>query len=337
MDYIYLKYKDIYTIENTGVQNINYTINIVTCENTSVYKTGIIKPNEIYILPITNFDSEYLIVLTVGVETENITIKQYNNILISFIENVEKYVCNCGNCNDCRDCGDCQGLLNSLTIGYAYLHLNHTTYINQLNIISNFLKCNYSNEIICYIKNYCFKEIEDTKNLSLLNIGLLYLSFYLLDLLQAQDKEEANYIKDKYKSSKILKCLRKLGININNFTEETIGNMNVYFWQLDNTTDNITNVIPTVNVNFLQNISNQNINIFEQGYIVNYNNIGRICFAVSPSVLANFQLTDSLGNDITDEFDTHYFPSGQIKLFVSKIPYSYSNVFFKFKKITFSP
>ena len=88
---------------------------------------------------------------------------------------------------------------------------------------------------------------------------------------------------------------------------------------------------------YLSDKNNSPLEEFEEGKIIPYTSIGRIAFAIKETDILNFQLIDSLGNDVTDEFDNHYFAGIRTILFVSKIPYSNSNIFFKFKKITFLP
>jgi hypothetical protein len=52
-----------------------------------------------------------------------------------------------------------------------------------------------------------------------------------------------------------------------------------------------------------------------------------------PTQVQNFIISDSLNNDVTDEFDVHYESGMSLALFVSKIPYGFGNIYFKFKKI----
>ena len=72
---------------------------------------------------------------------------------------------------------------------------------------------------------------------------------------------------------------------------------------------------------------------FEVGKIITYTEIGRICFAISPTQVQDFVITDSLNNDITDAFDVNYNVELNLALFVSKAVYSYSSFYFNFKKI----
>jgi hypothetical protein len=51
-------------------------------------------------------------------------------------------------------------------------------------------------------------------------LGYYYLAFYYKDLSLAIDTEEQEYIITKYKFVKISKCLKKLGIDTQEFNEE---------------------------------------------------------------------------------------------------------------------
>lgn len=107
---------------------------------------------------------------------------------------------------------------------------------------------------------------------------------------------------------------------------------NIYYWQLTNVQDNITQVLPTITEPFFDTVESQEVVIFQQGYIVSYTAIGRIAFAIRETELEQYSISDALNNDVTDEFDTQYLPDLKTLLFVSKNPYSHSSIYFKFKR-----
>lgn len=338
LTYIYKKYKDVYTIENTGISAFNYKIQIKECDSLNEYKSGIINPGDTFILPITFLDAIY--VVTLSDDDEEVVlddILQYNNTLLNFIDGTEELLCGCKKCNDCEECNKCESFLATLNYALAFFHVNSPRYDNYLLTFSNAMKCNYSQEVLCLISQININGKGEVEKLTKLNIGLFYLVFYLLDLAQAQDEEEANYIKNKYKSFKILKCIRKLGIDVDNFNDELFSDMTVYYWQLNNTVETIDDVIPLINDIYLTTKNSLPFQTFEEGHIVNYSEVGRVVFAIKETDILNFELSDSLGNDITDEFDNYYYPATHTVLFVSKGPQSHSNLYFKFKKLIYTP
>lgn len=338
LNFIQKKYKDVYSIENVGLTTINYNIQTRECDSLNSFKSGTILPGETFILPINFLDAIYVVTLSDDDEEEVLDdILQYNNTLLNFIDGTEELLCGCKKCNECEECNKCDSFLNTLNYAMAYFHVNSPKYNNYFSVFTNELKCNYSQEILCLISQINMSGKIEIEKLTKLNIGMYYLVFYLLDLAQATDEAEANYIKNKYKSFKILKCIRKLGIDIDNFNEQLFSDMTVYYWQLDNVIEDINDVIPLITNIYLSTKNNVPFEDFEEGKIVNYNQVGRIVFAIKETDILNFELSDSLGNDITDEFNNYYIASDHTVLFVSKIPHSHSNVFFKFKKITYTP
>lgn len=338
LDYTYKKYKDAYTVENTGIASFNYKIQIKDCDSLNEYKSGTINPGKIFTLPITFLDAVY--VVTLYDDNEEVVlddILQYNNTLLNFIDGTEELLCGCKECDECEECNKCESFLSTLNYALAFFHVNSPRYDNYLLTFSNEMKCNYSQEILCLITKLNATGKGEIEKLTKLNIALYYLVFYLLDLAQAQDLEEAEYIKTKYKSSKILKCIRRLGIDIDNFNDELFSDMTVYYWQLSDTVQDIDDVIPLVTDIYLATKNSLPFETFEEGHIVNYSDIGRAVFAIKETDILNFELVDSMGNDITDEFDNHYYPTTHTVLFVSKLVVPYSNVYFKFKKLTYTP
>ena len=344
LNFIYKKYKDVYIITNTGIDAINYTVTRRECNSNITVKSGVLLAGEVYILPLHFVDGLYEVVLTDTVqsgetiETETISnILYYNSLLSTIIDNIEESICGCKKCKECEECNDCQTYLNTINQVLAFTYVNHPVYNNYLNIIANKLKCNYTELISCMIINKNVLGNEDTKNIFLQIIAMHYLAFYMFDLSQALDASEGEYIKLKYKSAKILKCIKKLGIDVDDILNLFTGSINVFYWQIPDLFQDITNIIPIFNNSYLVGKTQAPFEEFEQGKTITYSTVGRIAFALQQTDILSFFLSDALGNDITDEFEKEYFPATKTVLYVSKMPYSNSNIFFKFKKITFLP
>ena len=127
--------------------------------------------------------------------------------------------------------------------------------------------------------------------------------------------------------------MKKVGLNPSNIVCQVEANTEVCYWQLNNTNDKIEDVITLINTSFLSTLPRASFEEFETGKIITYTEIGRICFAIYPTQVQNFVITDSLNNDITDAFDVDYNENLNLALFVSKAVYSHSSIYFKFKKI----
>jgi hypothetical protein len=137
-----------------------------------------------------------------------------------------------------------------------------------------------------------------------------------------------------YQYTSIEACIKKLGISPIDKEEEynSVSSL-VYYWQLSNPVDDITNIIPLFNGLYYINYPFAEFKVFEQGKIIDYILVGRVAFAITNILGEDFELKDSLGNDVTDDFDSQYFAESKTLLLVSKLSQSISNIYFRFKKL----
>lgn len=331
--YTFNKYKDVYTLGNDNPTPMGYTIRRATCDATEVVQIGLIQPDTTVEL---SFKMDGLYNIQLDLESERLDmapIKFYNNLLNSFITTAEKILCGCAKCDECKECNECNEYLNSFMTAFGFTSLNYPLYENYLSLIIQDSYCDFSDSVLCMLKNEKIYGNATGKEAMLRIISYYYSAFYYKDLFQAVDQEEKDYITAKYKFIKLNSCIKKLGTDPSDIISEFEANVKVYYWQADNIEDDITTIGPAINPTFLSLTANQPLAVFEAGFIVPYTNIGRIAFAISPTSAQNFLIMDSLNNDVTDEFDIEYNPTLDLVLFVSKIPYSYSNIYFKFKKL----
>lgn len=334
LDYTFIKYQDVYTLSNVDlVSTLTYTITLKNCETSKIINTGIVKPGENTIITFV-MDGIYSISVTDGIATEVIPDTLiYEKLLNRIISGTEKVLCGCGPCNDCDDCNECDDYLDLLAYITAYPIVLKPKYDSYVSIIQNELKCSFNETIICLMNQGFIRGKVEIKELFLKLIASSYLAFYFVELGTAIDSDEAEYIRTKFKSVKIFKCIKGLDINISDTTDLFTDGMQVYYWQLDSVEKDIISEIPLINQTYLNTKPVLNFSVFEQGNIVNYIEIGRIAFAIKETDILNFTIVDALNNDITDEFDYNYFPLTKTVLFVSKSPFSFSNIYFKFKSI----
>lgn len=336
INYTYTKYKDVHFLTNGELVPLNYVVNKISCDSSISLAQGIIGAEEIVSIPFKT-DGQYQIVLTKqGDVPETVyvpNIYYYNNLLLSFISVVQNVLCGCSKSRDCQEGTLCEDYLDAYSKAFAYASLNDPTYKLYLDIVTKDAACSFSDAVLCGMLNEKVYGNQDAKDVMIRVLSYYYCAFYYKDKFLASDTSEEEYVSYKYKFDVISKCMRKLGIDpaeaINAFENDTI----VYFWQLQNTEDDITQVLPLITLDYLQTKANLPFSNFEQGQIVAYSAVGRIVFAIAPTQVQNFTVTDSLNNDITNDFDVHYDPIYSIATFVSKNVMSYGDIYFKFKKL----
>ena len=331
MDYIYTHYKDQHLLQNDQSINIGYTISKVTCDATTTVSTGNIDPGEVLELKFA-IDGVYTVDLYDANERDNFEIKTYNNLLLSFISNVEALLCGCSKCEECEECNECETYLAAFMKAFSFNSFNNPTYDLYVNLIAEDSRCSLESEVLCNIINEKVYGTDPVREPMLQILGYYYAAFYFSDFFSAEDVSEQSFITTKYKYDKIAKCMKKLGIDPAQAITDIESSSIVYYWQLDSLSDTILTENALINPAYLSSKPNSPLPEFEQGKIVSYSNIAKIAFAIMPTISQNFIIRDSLNNDITDQFDTIYDTITNRVLFVSKLPYSHSSIYFKFKK-----
>ena len=332
--YTYLKYKDVHTIENQEVVPLQYSISKVTCDTETVVSTGTILAGVTFTL---NFkvDGIYRVTLTHSITSETETLPDifyYFNLITSYISNIQSIFCGCTPCDECEDCNECEDYLKTLVQALAYTSLNEPDYQVYVEAINEESKCLLNDHVLCSLIEEKVRGNSSYKDVILYFLANYYGAFYFREKFLATNAEEATYVTTKYKYLTISKCMKKAGLNPSNIVCQVEANTEVCYWQLNNTEDRLEEVIPLINESFLSTLPRASFSDFEVGKIVSYTEVGRICFAISPTQVQDFVITDSLNNDITDAFDVDYNETLDLALFVSKAVYSYSSIYFKFKK-----
>jgi hypothetical protein len=332
LNYTYLKYKDVHTLRNNESIDMSYTIVKNSCDASTSLSTGVITPGTTITLNFAT-DGNYSVNLSSLNGTATIPIKYFQNLLKSFIADAEKLLCGCAKCDECAECNECQDYIGAFMKSFAVNSVNYPLYQAYVDLISQENVCSFTDEVICSIIHEKVFGSTSVKEPMLKILSYYYSAFYYRDFYMATNSEEEVYITTKYKFDKISKCIKKLGITPTEILNQFEQSIMVYFWQLTNTQNTIAEVIPLLSPSYIAGQASLPLEVFEAGHIVSYANVGRICFAIMPTLVQNFTIMDSLNNDVTDEFDVHYDTNMSLALFVSKVPYSFSNIYFKFKKI----
>lgn len=345
LSYNYTVNQDVHTLGNPDTElTINYQVTRVEGSSSVSIKEGLLLPETSVVLPITLIDGKYRVNMQIYEGGEIATSEDFffieisYNLLNTIIEQVEHSICKC--CHNCDDCDDdtnyCDLYLSTTLNVLSFTFLNNPRYTSYLNLIADSINENITEKVRCSLINKMINGEEKQQKLLLTIIGIYYLAFYVTDILAAVNQEEANYIKLKYNYTKISKCLKKIGIDVDETNEIFINieNVDVYFWQLDNG-DTLEDLLAIFNDAYLDNKPSNEFAIFEEGKIVNYVGIGRVAFAIKQVANSNFLLYDQLNLNITDEFDIEYISETQTALFVSKELIAVGGVYYKFKNIDY--
>lgn len=336
--YTITKVKEDYFVKNNTLFPLEVTLKRTNCNTTlETLKTITLESNVETNIELFHITGD-IGVFVENESTYNTLIKMYNQYIRVIVNLVDKLLCDCG-CDDCDDCDkECikaKQFLQLFSLFSAYFVINNPYYDVYFKVVSKHLKCGIGVDLIKQIDSIILKgSVKNEFYLKRL-IAYYYLVLYIKESFQSHTKEEAEYIRDKYNYTKLVLCIKKLGINPEEVVEDVLSGMKVQYWQFTDTVSNINTVINNWNPTYIDSlfgVQEKVLEDFEQGVVVSYTNIGRIGFAVSPTQLINFSIVDSLGNDVTDDFDNHYFADEETVVFISKVPYSYSNIYFKFKK-----
>lgn len=183
-------------------------------------------------------------------------------------------------------------------------------------------------------------------NLYILNIIYKLLDNCCIELTQENKIQLMDlYRKIYYNSETICKVsnIKKYNIPVKlHFEQAETEDCNVYpkvnkifYWQEESYINTVVVILDMIgNDDFFTLKSNDSLISFENGKLIEYNNIGRICFAITESDENEvFKIYDILNNDITHSFNTEYYTVKNCRLFISNNIYSHGDINFKIKKI----
>lgn len=355
------KFKDTYILYNLNSdinsnQVLNYTLFNIKCDNNiEQLSTGILLPNNNVSLSLIK-DGFYKIIIN---DIHTIYFNNWINLRTKLITKIKTVLC-CKCNNSINELENCQGKEGSNCIRNQSVYNLIQTYIGFLKpdslnnpilyntYIYNFIQrtiieesCYIHQELCNQLLNTCItgNTINNTR-LFKFYIAIYYLSAYLYELttIDISDTEESIleqkiYINNVFDFNKIKNCITGLGLNINNLIENNMDNKNVYYYQLNNPSISNNEELVNITNSYIESKPYKELSIFKNGYIVNYQNIGRLVFIIKEVENSNFILNDSLGNDVTDEFDINYIETVKSIIFISKLPYSIGNVYFKIKPL----
>jgi hypothetical protein len=212
LNYTYTKYKDVHTLKNDETFSVNYKVKRVECDTTVVLTEGTITASQTITLNFS-LDGTYSIELFTDTEIEIVPdIIITKNLRNSIIELSEKVFCGCSKCNDCEECNNCEDYLQVLVKSIALNQMLYPKYEDSIQSLMTTNSCLFSEAVLLCLKDDKVFGNSDVKDILLQIISYYYLSFYSIDLSEATDNSEEEYITTTYKFSKISKCIKRLGV-----------------------------------------------------------------------------------------------------------------------------
>lgn len=207
--------KDVYTLTNSGVIDITYTLKQLTdCYNYTDKTTGILTPSQSIQITLS-VGGEYNLDITdatLVVNTE--VLYNYVSILLSFVNDVYLSVCGCS--PSCTTSVSTDSLnLATYNKMLAYASFDYSKYSTAIGLVSEEIKCLLYNPVQCLLDSEKILGVSTAPLLTKQLISLYYLAYYFTDIkLANNDVEEIDYIKTKYSYTLISPCIAQLGINI---------------------------------------------------------------------------------------------------------------------------
>jgi len=189
-------------------------------------------------------------------------------------------------------------------------------------------------------KKGTLQGVLNTSNIYLLNIIYNILTNFTDSLTATQiDSLSLLYNNIYYSSPDICKTYNINSLLLNSkqtFTQNSLVHANslpaykfIEYWQEDSITNEIADIIPVIALRTKQQDTYEN---FNNGKIITYNNIGRICFLLNDETSTNYSIIGELNSDVTSLFDIQYISNINSVLIVSKNIYSYGDIYIKIIK-----
>lgn len=162
------------------------------------------------------------------------------------------------------------------------------------------------------------------------------------DVMPSTDKEWAQiaqHLRMSYRDILIYsqdeKCYDCVPLSTNNEVLSLEGDQSdemVHYWQYDELLSDISNA-PTITQAFLDLQNSETIQVFLDGFLIPWTNIGRIGLAITNVDEDYYQITDVFQQDITTiVFDKYYDSVNRTQIYISKEYYSHGNIYYELIK-----
>jgi len=219
MAYTLIKNQDTYTLDNTDVLPLVFTLQRLNgCyDYEEVVSSTTLNSTENYTFDFPQ-DGEYVINIVQNAVQSTETIKYYLDLENSIISSIKDILCGC-TCSGCEECNNCENNLDTLIKIFSFIALTSTEYDATIASVQEQIKCLLNIEISCLNVQEMVTGDADTETLLKQIVSIYYLAFYFKEFNEAFDTEEEEYIKVKFNFSSVSKCISKLGIDINDIED----------------------------------------------------------------------------------------------------------------------
>lgn len=289
-----------------------------------------------FVLP--SYDGTYIITATdvSGIAIFSRAILQYDYLLKFIRKGIDGICYDCGPVSKLEDCTECNSISKEDLALYTavdyYFDLGYITYKPILEYLKNEYLREIGSDIEQFINMQRVNGIKlpldyPAKKLTLMK----YAAIALGAIAQTSDKEEQENLKEYYGYNKYLRCFNKYNFRLEDMLDSIDNISRVFYWQTS-MSQQIGPIADMISPEYLQEYRSQPYRVFEQGYKIELNQVGKLAIAIQFADLGEYKFTDVLGNDITDMFDSIRLEEESTVLFLSKTHYIPSQVFIKIKR-----
>lgn len=284
-------------------------------------------------------EGEFLIV-AYGWDIEEVvftdTIRNYPRLLKTIQDGIDEICFECLTCGkkslkDCTNCPkDGKEELDLLTLIIHYYNLGFVDYYPSLEYIRNVTILDTQEAITNYVSQERLNG-KGSINTSYKRLILLYYASIVLSELLNSSKEDREIAMKDYGYYRYLPCFNKENFRLEDMIKALDNKTRVFYWQTS-ALQEIKPIHDLIDTEYLHLHQSETYATFEQGFKIKHPEYGKICLAINYADLGGYEIYDVLGNDITDSFDIMVNEKAITVVFLSKLPFVKSEIFFKIRK-----
>lgn len=335
-----LEYKNdgVIYLYNDSDETISYIVNKLFIDGKSkLFKSAKVKPKETVRFRLEDYLFHFLVLSSTNEVLYNDNIQVYHNTLNYIKEGMNAICFDCG-CKQAKnyDCDTCSDInidtVNLLIACTHYYNVGFTKYKPVYDFLKDKSLGETTELVNNFIRNIRFVGSGTLEKFYNKLILLYYATFMYGEIVTTVSNEEIDIVKEKYEYDKYIECILANNIKIEELMESLDKASRVYYWQEDHLQMRIDAISPLIDEMYLSAKRNQSYAMFEQGYKIKLEQVGKLAIAIRYSHLAQYEIYDVLGNDITDAFDAIFIEEESTQLFLTKTHYVPSEVFLKIRK-----